>query len=81
MVKFPAENNNEKKHKDDDESDSDQNYGIVDKHPVCKNIFWAMVNASNTSDIPWIRILFGNLEKSPFEISKIRGGISGEGGN
>ena len=38
VVKFPAENNNEKKDKDDDEGDSDQDHGIVDKHPVCKNI-------------------------------------------
>ena len=37
-IKSPAEDNNEKKGKDDDEGKSDQDQGIVDKHPVCENI-------------------------------------------
>ena len=37
-IKSPAVDNNEKKDKDDDEGESYQDHGIVDKHPICENI-------------------------------------------
>ena len=37
-IKSPAEDNNEKKDENDDESERNQDHGIVDKHPVCENI-------------------------------------------
>ena len=51
MIELPAEDNDQKNGKNDDEGDGEQDHGVVDKQPGGEDIR-VMINASNALDVP-----------------------------